>query len=378
MDLAAIPLLDHHCHALRRPLAALDETAFRRHFSESADPAMAAHIPFHLFYARGLADLAALLGCEPTEAGVLAARRSLPPEPYARQLIAAAHIAAMLVDTGLREAENYTLEEQRAFLPCALYEVLRLETLIEQLLVETNSFTELEEAYRARLADARARGIVAFKSIAAYRGGLPFLPRSRAEAADAYPALRARARQEGRVRLTDRTLLEYLGRIGLEVAAAQELPVQFHTGFGDDDLYLRLANPLHLRPLLQEEALRGASFVLLHTYPYCREAGYLASLYSNVFVDLSLTIPFTAHGGTPALRAALELAPTSKVMLATDAFSFPELFYLGSLYIRQSLESALRTLQADGWLEAKQAERAARQMLYENAASLYGVSIAGE
>src|SRR5207245_2125983 len=137
---------------------------------------------------------------------------------------------------------------------------------------------------------------------------------------------------------------------------------------------LRAANPLHLRPMLQDAALRGASFVLLHTFPFSREAGYLAALYHHVHVDLSLTIPFTAHGGAAAIRTALEQAPTSKLLLATDAFSLPELFYLGALYARRSLSTALDQLQAEGWLTAGQAEQAARQMLNDNAASVYGVS----
>jgi predicted TIM-barrel fold metal-dependent hydrolase len=229
----------------------------------------------------------------------------------------------MLVDTGFRGAENYTLDEQRGFLSCALYEVLRLETLVEQLIAAAADFAAFEGAYHTALAEARSRGIVAFKSIAAYRGGLELRAPERAAAAAEYPALRRRFERDGSVRLTERALLEYALRLGLEAASAQELPVQFHTGFGDDDLDLRAANPLHLRPLLQDATLRGASFVLLHTFPYSREAGYLAGLYPHVYVDLSLTIPFTAHGGAAAIRAALEQAPTSKLLLATDAFSIP-------------------------------------------------------
>src|SRR5207237_887081 len=99
----------------------------------------------------------------------------------------------------------------------------------------------------------------------------------------------------------------------------------------------------------------------------------LAGLYSHVYTDLSLTIPFTAHGGAAAIRGALEQAPTSKLLLATDAFSIPELFFLGALQARQSLDTALQQLQAEGWLTPGQAEQAARQMLYDNAARLYGV-----
>lgn len=373
MELASIPLFDHHCHTLERPGAPLDGPGFRRYFSESTDSAMARHLSSSLFYQRGLRDLAALLDCEPGEEAVLAARRSLLFEQYARRLIEAANIPVMLVDTGLSRGERYGLDEERRFLPCAMQEVLRLESLIERLLLDTGSFTELEAAYQEALAGARSRGVAAFKSIAAYRGGLETRPRARGEAAAVYPALKAAAQRDGRIRLSERPLLEYFLRAALEAAAAQELPVQFHTGFGDDDLDLRAANPLHLRPLLQDPALRGAPIVLLHTWPFTREAGYLAGLYSHVYADLSLTIPFTAHGGAAAIRAALEQAPTSKLLLATDAFSIPELFYLGALYARENLYLALRQLQSEGWFSGSQAGEAARQMLYENAARVYGV-----
>jgi hypothetical protein len=53
-----------------------------------------------------------------------------------------------------------------------------------------------------------------------------------------------------------------------------------------------------------------APFVLLHCYPFVREAGWLAHVYGNVFFDHSLTIP---HVSRPAeiVRQALELAPVS-------------------------------------------------------------------
>ena len=61
------------------------------------------------------------------------------------------------------------------------------------------------------------------------------------------------------------------------------MPVQIHTGFGDADLDLREANPLHLRPLLESGRYANVPFVLLHaSYPYVRELGYLAAIYANV------------------------------------------------------------------------------------------------
>jgi hypothetical protein len=62
-----------------------------------------------------------------------------------------------------------------------------------------------------------------------------------------------------------------------------------HTGFGDSDLFLPRASPGYLKPLI--ERFQATSFVLLHCYPFVREAGWLAHVYANVYFDLSLTIP---------------------------------------------------------------------------------------
>ena len=116
---------------------------------------------------------------------------------------------------------------------------------------------------------------------------------------------------------------------GLRAAARQGLPTQFHTGFGDPDLDLRLANPLHLRPVLEDPELKHARLVLLHaSYPYAREAGYLAAMYPQVFVDYGLAVPcLSVAGMRRALAMLLELAPTSKVLYSSDAHVVPELYH---------------------------------------------------
>nr|KAJ0200914.1 hypothetical protein LSAT_V11C600298710 [Lactuca sativa] len=50
--------------------------------------------------------------------------------------------------------------------------------------------------------------------------------------------------------------------------------------FGDKDLDLRLANPLHLQNLLKDPRFLDSRIVLLHaSYPFSREASHLASIY---------------------------------------------------------------------------------------------------
>jgi len=372
MDLSNIPILDHHCHSISRPGQALAGDGFRRFFAETTDPAMAPHIRHTVFYMRMLRDVADLLGCEPTETAVWAARAAAQPEAYIRTLFEASNFRALQIDTGYASPTSYDTGELSALIGRPIATIIRLEALMEDLIVASTTFQQVEAGIRDAVRTARARGTIGLKSIAAYRGGLHVEPRTFGQASAVFPALKEAARRDGQIRLTNRVILDYLLRAALEEAAAAELPVQFHVAFGDDDADLRTANPLQLRALLTDPAFRRVPFVLLHCYPYVREAGYLAALYAHVFVDVSLTIPLTAHGSAAAFLEALELAPVSKLLFATDAHSVPELFFAGALHGRRALARALEQLISHDYLTAAQAEDAAEAILWRNAVGLYG------
>jgi predicted TIM-barrel fold metal-dependent hydrolase len=316
-------------------------------------------------------DVSAVLGCEPTEEAILEVRNSTPLDQYARKLFDAGNWRAFLLDTGYYNPEAYTVQGMSELTGRPTAEIMRLETTMETLIADNTSLRQVEDALRESVRTSRDRGIVGLKSIAAYRGGLQVERRTFDEANTIFPSLKETARRYGHVRLSDRTMLDYLLRAALEEAAAIEMPVQFHVAFGDDDADLRTANPLQLRNLLTDPAFRRVPFVLLHCYPYVREAGYLAALYAHVFVDVSLTMPLTAHGSIAAFSEVLELAPVSKVLFATDAHSMPELFYAGSLHGRQALARILELLVAEGMISTAQADAAAEDILYRNSARIY-------
>ena len=113
-------------------------------------------------------------------------------------------------------------------------------------------------------------------------------------------------------------------------ASGDPLPVHVHTGFGDPDLFLPHARPGYLKPLV--ERFRATSFVLLHCCPSVREAGWLAHVYADVYFDVSLTIPHVSRPAV-ALAEALELAPVSKLLYASDAARTPELYLLAALLL---------------------------------------------
>jgi predicted TIM-barrel fold metal-dependent hydrolase len=267
-------------------------------------------------------ELAAFLGVEPTEQAVYAARISTELEDYAAKLLRATGTEWLLVDDGFPPPEaSVEWEELGRLAGARAAPIMRLETRGPNAARET--------------VGARERGFVALKSIAAYRGGL------------------------------DRVSPDIFAALEANESTGAPLPVQFHCGFGDSDLWLVRADPSHLKPLIERFA--ETEFVLLHCYPFVRAAGWLAHVYGNVWFDVSLTIP---HVARPAevLREALELAPVSKLLYASDAARTPELYYLGAKWWREALAEVLGEA-----LPPTEAEEAGRLILHDNALVLYGL-----
>jgi len=373
LDLSAVPILDQHCHPLLREGSRFGAAEYQRFFSESDQPAMYEHhAATTIFFRWALKELAAFLGCAATVDDVLAARAALGDEALASRMFRDARLATLLLDHGYQTGESLSHAEMAARLPCRLATILRLETLAQELILRHETFDQLVESFVATVEGARAAGHVGLKSIIAYRTGLAVAETARSEAAAAFARARERARRDGRVRLADKPLNDYLVLRALEIAERQELPVQFHTGFGDNDLDLLTANPLHLRRHIERH--RRVPFVLLHaSYPYTREQGYLAAVHPNVHADLGLAVPYLAANIPAMLREAFALAPASKLLFSTDAYSIPDIFWIAARWGRWGLGVVLAEMITLGAVTRDEALEIAGQILGGNAARLYGL-----
>ena len=156
-------------------------------------------------------------------------------------------------------------------------------------------------------------------------------------------------------------------------APGPDAPLQIHTGLGDADQSLLGADPALLQPQLDHGFLAGVPVVLLHCYPFVRHAGYLASIYRDVHVDLSLALTFVPQRGSALVGEALELTPASKLLFATDASRLAEMYLLGARWWRESLAGALGQLVDDDVLDEPLALEWAEQILAGNARRLYAV-----
>jgi predicted TIM-barrel fold metal-dependent hydrolase len=370
MDLSAVPLVDGHCHSIAANFLESSADSLLRIFTEAADArVITRHVPHTLTYRRAVRDLAAFLDCRPTPAAIFEARRRRPG--YLSVLCRDAGLQGLLVDHGY-PPEALSLAELQAKCGCRVGEVLRLETVAEELLLTAPDIAGFEQRFREALHAAKRRGAVALKSIVAYRSGLAVQAVPFSAARQTFQQLKALAQQQGRVRLTAKPLLDYCVGIALEEAGRLDLPVQFHTGFGDPDIDVLTANPALLRPIFADPRHAGIPIVLLHMgYPYVRESAFLSSLYPDVYVDLSLAVPLLCPLLPHLLQELLALAPVTKILYGSDAHSHPEMLWLGARYARWALGEVLGRWIADRTLAEAEALDIAERLCYRNALDLY-------
>src|SRR5215203_2174024 len=252
INLTQVPVVDNHCHGIVRDQTFEDVSSWRMAFTESTDPGMARdHVASTSLYRRLILTLDDFLGCVPEEEAVFVARTGREGQELAGELLRAANVDTLLRDTGFPPPERVLpVPELGELAGCRAEPMLRLEVLMEGLLEDHDSLADTEQALAAALDDVRGSGYVALKSIVAYRTGLDLREWPREESEAAFQEYR-RAALAGSTRLVHKPLLDTLLHVAFAQASRQEVPVQFHVGYGDADTDLLLGNPLYLRPVLQ-------------------------------------------------------------------------------------------------------------------------------
>jgi uncharacterized protein len=358
----AMPAIDHHAHLLVGPET---ECRLAEVLTESADPAQVDAGREHPAHRAALRVLAETLGVDPSEAAIAAARRDRFAEHVAR-LLAACRLDAMFVDDGFRPPGAVSLDEHAGLVGCPVRRIVRIETEAEAASAGWPPLGECRANLQQRVSEGVAAGAVGLKTIAAYRCGLD-LPAPSVEAASyAYETWR----RSGSSRLGEPALVSLFLADALE-AAGDQVPVQVHTGLGDADQRLATADPALLQEQIDHGLLAGRPVILLHCYPFVRHAGYLASIYAHVHFDVSLAVTLLPHRAPELLAEALELAPASKLLFATDASRLPEMFLLGTRWWRDSLARTLARLVDDDFVDEPRARQWAELILAGNARRLY-------
>ncbi|MFD0903323.1 amidohydrolase family protein [Actinomadura sediminis] len=365
--LESLPLVDHHCHGVFE--ADLDRAEFEAALTEADAPGPPGASLFDSqigFALRRWCPPVLGLDAHAAPDDYLERRADLGAAEVNRRFLAASGLRAVCVDTGHAPQPVLGPAALGELVGADSHEVLRLETVAEEVAAEGVAASGFAAEVRSRI-EARAPSVVAAKSIAAYRAGLE-MPGHRPPDAEVAAAAGRLMRH-----LEPRVSEEPLHRFLVWCAVDAGLPVQFHVGYGDLDADLRRGDPLLLIGMLRAMNDAGVPAMLLHNYPYHRNAGYLAQVLPNVYVDAGLAMNNLGHRAHVLLCELLELAPFGKVLYSSDAYGLAELYFLGSLLFRHALAGQLAGGVDDGAWTDGDARRVAEMITRGTAERVYGL-----
>jgi hypothetical protein len=290
-----------------------------------------------------------------------ARRARLDAEDVARRLLPEAGVQRWIVDPGYGTDLVTTPQTLAAWSGAPTSTVVRLESLAEELLAGGTAPADYPDAFRARLA---APGPVGAKSIVAYRCGFDLDWSAPPDAAVAAEVVAGR----GAARVTSPVLAVF----GIHAAVQAGLPVQLHVGLGDRDLDLHRVDPMLLLGLLRQQAVARVPILLLHCYPFHRQAGYLAQAFPNVHCDVGLAVNHVGVRSVEIVAESMELAPFARQLYSSDAWGPPELHLLGAVLWRRAMARVLGRWVREGDWTLRDAVRVVRMIGRENAARVYG------
>ena len=302
------PIIDNHAHNLLIDYkkGAYDLLSIT---SEASGDALQDSVST-LAHQRAVKQLSHVLGCEPVWEQVnkaIETRRLEPNDAWSKECFAG--IETALIDDGLDPSNIHPYGWHDRLTRSKCKRILRIEREAEKIIhKELATFRKAQAPIPEDFQQAIVEGFVTtieeaiacpdvsgFKSVICYRTGLNI---------SSYEAVHAKklkvVLENKKIQAFTRLEDVHLGPFFVHLTAQaierkkSKKPLQFHTGLGDNDIDLVLSNPALLQSFIK--AYPALNVVLLHaSYPFTTEAGYLASVYSNCYLDIGEVFPFIRY-----------------------------------------------------------------------------------
>jgi predicted TIM-barrel fold metal-dependent hydrolase len=370
-DIEKFVFIDNHAHSISENFREMDKIAFRQSFSESRSISILEnHITKNVHYIDLLLQLKRFFDVK-SEEEYLEYRSTLSQEELIQTLWDDVSIGSVIIDGGFGAGEFMSRSKLGKLSGRPCFHCRRIEPILEQCIEQADSFANLSEQFLKKLFDQSTESVTALKSICGYRGGLKLLQATKEEAEKDFDKLKLDSKGQKKIRIHKRPLYHYLLLQAFLIAGEQNIPVQIHSGIGDDDADLVECNPALLQNIFRGGTYSKTQFVLLHCYPYVREAAFMCSLYGNVHMDLSLAISHASGRAARMVADALSLAPATKLMAGSDGHSCPETHWYGALSWKRALTQCLCDMINGGLVTQREAETVGGLILHDNAIQLY-------
>jgi predicted TIM-barrel fold metal-dependent hydrolase len=367
--LADLSLVDHHVHGVVRDNPTAE--AFSNMITESDRTPKSIEVALNSQVGFAVRRWAAPLIGAPAHISAdeyFKHRISVGSEFVNSTLLKAANIGHYFLETGYRGDEIHGVEGMKAVTGSTVSEIIRIESVAEALARSGSTASTFASDFVTALA-AASKNAIGLKSIVAYRIGLDFDPtRPTAQEVEAAAGRWLKeVEATGVARVADPVLIRFLIWTGADL----RLPFQFHIGYGDPDLNLHKCDPLLMTDLIRAFEKLEIPILLLHTYPYQRNAGYLAQMFNNVYLDVGLAINYSGARSGAIIAETLELAPFHKILFSSDAWGLSELTFLGAHLFRRGLGRTLDSFVTDDEWSPADAIKVAKAIGHDNALAAY-------
>lgn len=226
-----------------------------------------------------------------------------------------------------------------------------LAALVDELPGDANSFRRFLRKWFDR---AAAMGAVGIKQLQAYRRTFNF-------------EMHGDETVKFRGKLTDNEITAFQDWVMHEcckLADERGWPHQVHVGTHN----LSESSPLPLEALSKRYG--KMKIVMIHCWPFLEEAGWLAKMRPNIYIDSCWLPVLNPAYFDRALQGWLGYVPTHKLMLAHDCTHI-EMAAGSSLFTRELLSARLTALQQQSHLPEKLLVQEAAAMLHNNAVAVY-------
>lgn len=382
VSLKGVKVVDVHAHPFKESEEAQSSVGFLRKLSLSVIPEMFSdldgldrHEPYpgsNMWIQILLRNMANYLGCEEDLESIVKARneQSKDFEAYTRKLFNDVNLEGAIMDFGYPQPP-LDREEFEELSGAKIWEISRIEPVMVSLAREYESFGLFISEYRKRLQeDLKKDHMVGLKTIIAYRSGLDVGEMDEAVAESEYGTFR----KDTRARV--KALRDYCFHIAMECCTEADKFMHIHTGIGDGEVVLPKASPSFLLDLFRMEKYKNTKVHLVHGgYPWMEEAAFIVSILPNVYMDISLQNPFTGHGVERIISQVLELAPFDKVMYGSDAFTVPEMNWMGAKLFTESFERVLNSWVEKDYMDTEKAQYIGEMVLYRNFEKIYNIKL---
>ncbi|WP_438315745.1 amidohydrolase family protein [Sporosarcina sp. FA9] len=319
-----------------------------------------------------LRNMSKYLSCEEDLVSIVEARNEKAKDfsKYTKELFQDVNLEGLIMDFGYPQPP-LDRKEYEVMSGSRVWEIVRIEQVLTSLGSKGLHFEEFIEQYRSQLTEAlKKKEVVGLKTIIAYRSGLEVFEMNKEDAEREYEDFSKNGRAVAKA------FRDYCFHIAMEECTTANKFMHIHTGIGDGEVVLPKASPSFLLDTLRQEKYKDTKVHLVHGgYPWVEEAAFIVSILPNVYLDISLQNPFTGHGVERIISQVLELAPFDKVMYGSDAFTVPEMNWMGAKLFKESFERVLNTWIEKDYMSYEKAKYIGEMILYRNFGKTYGVKI---